>query len=66
VDIFERAGRPKKLIRQTGVKHYDSYLRNSAMLVGEFVGWYRQHLTPVPRGAVTSTESLGTHNITAD
>jgi uncharacterized protein len=48
VALFEQAGSPKKLIRQAGVKHYDSYHQNLGTLLPQFVAWYRAHLRYSP------------------
>ena len=55
--MYERAGPPKKLIRQTGVKVYESYTRNFAILLDAFREWYDRYLGPVP--AVSVTEERG-------
>jgi fermentation-respiration switch protein FrsA (DUF1100 family) len=44
VALYERAGSPKKLIRQTGVKHYESYARNYDALSAQCVDWYNRYL----------------------
>lgn len=51
VSLYERAGAPKRLIRQTGVSHYESYHKNYDVLMSEFLGWYAQHL---PGGPITA------------
>lgn len=38
--LFERAGAPKKLIRQTGVTHYNAYSQNFDVLISQYVGWF--------------------------
>jgi dipeptidyl aminopeptidase/acylaminoacyl peptidase len=55
VALFERAGSPKKLIRQAGVKHYESYHRNLELLLPQFVDWYRAHLRHSPIIARSAT-----------
>ena len=47
VALYERAGAPKKLMRMTGVNHYDSYSRFREQLLAAFIDWYRRHLTHV-------------------
>ena len=42
--LFERAGSPKRLVRQHGTTHYESYTQNYAVLARELVGWYDRHL----------------------
>jgi dipeptidyl aminopeptidase/acylaminoacyl peptidase len=42
--LYERAGAPKKLVRQTGVKHYASYRENFSLLMEQFLDWYGRYL----------------------
>ncbi|MGH2443198.1 MAG: alpha/beta hydrolase, partial [Chloroflexota bacterium] len=42
--LYEAAGGPKKLIRQTGTSHYRSYTENYVPLMHEFVDWYDLHM----------------------
>lgn len=42
--LFARAGEPKMLIRQTGVRHYESYRKNFEKMVPRFVAWYDRFL----------------------
>ncbi len=42
--LFAAAGAPKKLIRQTGVTHYDAYTKNYDMLIANFTGWFDRFL----------------------
>lgn len=42
--LYERAGAPKKLIRQTGVKHYAAYRQNYGLLMEQFLDWYGRYL----------------------
>jgi dipeptidyl aminopeptidase/acylaminoacyl peptidase len=44
VALYERAGPPKKLIRQSDTTHYRSYTDNYSELMGEIASWYDQHL----------------------
>jgi len=44
--LFERAGSPKRLVRQHGTTHYESYTQNYELLAREFVAWYDRHLGP--------------------
>ncbi len=37
--LFERAGAPKRLIRQTGISHYESYTKNYDALMTAFLEW---------------------------
>jgi dipeptidyl aminopeptidase/acylaminoacyl peptidase len=46
--LYERAGSPKRLVRQLGTTHYESYTRNYELLAREIVSWYDQHLTVNP------------------
>jgi alpha-beta hydrolase superfamily lysophospholipase len=39
--IYERARPPKRLVRQVGVKHYDSYSVNFEALLANFSDWFR-------------------------
>jgi dipeptidyl aminopeptidase/acylaminoacyl peptidase len=42
--LFERAGSPKRLVRQHGTTHYESYTANFDALSREIVAWYDAHL----------------------
>lgn len=42
--LFERAGSPKRLVRQLGTTHYESYTENFDALSREIVAWYDRHL----------------------
>ena len=42
--LFERAGSPKRLVRQLGTTHYESYTKNLDVLSREIVAWYDEHL----------------------
>jgi dipeptidyl aminopeptidase/acylaminoacyl peptidase len=42
--LYEAAGPPKRLIRQTGTTHYASYTENYEMLARELVAWYDRHM----------------------
>ena len=44
VALYERAGSPKRLVRQHGTTHYESYAANFAILSREIVNWYGAHL----------------------
>ena len=44
--LYERAKPPKKLIRQTGVSHYESYRKNYDLLMAQFLDWYGRYLVP--------------------
>lgn len=44
VALYERAGPPKKLIRMSGVSHYESYRKHHDQLLEQFVSWYRRYL----------------------
>ena len=44
VMLYEAAYEPKKLVRQYGTTHYESYTQNFERLSQEFVDWYREHL----------------------
>jgi len=48
VAIYERAGAPKRLIRQLDTSHYRSYVDNFAALAGQMVDWYDSHMLDVP------------------
>lgn len=47
IALYERAGAPKKLIRQSGVKHYESYTKNYDLLLAQILDWYGRHLSPL-------------------
>jgi dipeptidyl aminopeptidase/acylaminoacyl peptidase len=42
--LYEAAGPPKRLIRQTGTTHYRSYTDNYEMLSDEIVSWFDRYL----------------------
>jgi dipeptidyl aminopeptidase/acylaminoacyl peptidase len=44
VALYERAGGPKKLIRQTETTHYRSYTDNFPVLMPQIVDWYNTYL----------------------
>jgi dipeptidyl aminopeptidase/acylaminoacyl peptidase len=46
--LYEAAGPPKKLIRQTEVKHYEAYGKNYPLLFPQFLEWLNQHLRYAP------------------
>ncbi|HVC40747.1 MAG TPA: alpha/beta fold hydrolase [Candidatus Saccharimonadales bacterium] len=41
--LFERAGAPKKLVRQRNVSHYTAYQKNYERLMAQFVGWFNTY-----------------------
>ena len=45
ISLYEAAGPPKRLIRQTGTTHYRSYTDNYELLSGELVAWFDRHLS---------------------
>jgi hypothetical protein len=58
--LWERAGSPKRLIRQYGVDHHHAYARNFARLSAEFIDWYNRYLTADPQtGADLSIAEVG-------
>jgi dipeptidyl aminopeptidase/acylaminoacyl peptidase len=58
VDMYTRAGSPKKLVRQLGVRHYESYGVNRPILLEQFTDWYRRYLVvDVPRAEIHSSEA---------
>jgi dipeptidyl aminopeptidase/acylaminoacyl peptidase len=58
VALYERAGAPKKLIRQTETSHYRSYTENFAAIMPQIVDWYDRHLayTPIESRETARTE----------
>jgi uncharacterized protein len=48
VALYERAGPPKKLIRQSGTTHYRAYRDNYAPLMAQIVDWFDRHLGYAP------------------
>lgn len=46
--IYERAGRPKRIIRQTGVGHYEAYRTNHEAIASEFIAWLDRYLVAEP------------------
>lgn len=58
IAIYERANAPKQLIRQVGVKHYESYSVNFEPLVGAFIDWFDRYcVDPRETGAADRTEA---------
>lgn len=55
--LYERAGAPKKLVRQVGVKHYAAYRENYEPLMAQFLDWYGRYLA----GGRTSTWTPASH-----
>ncbi|MPZ52691.1 MAG: alpha/beta fold hydrolase [Acidimicrobiia bacterium] len=53
VALFERAGGPKKLVRQRDTSHYRAYKENFGLLLAEIIDWYDEHLK---YASVRSTE----------
>jgi dipeptidyl aminopeptidase/acylaminoacyl peptidase len=43
--LYARAGSPKRLLRQHGTTHYESYTKNFEILSREIVAWYDTYLT---------------------
>ncbi|HLI29458.1 MAG TPA: alpha/beta fold hydrolase [Chloroflexota bacterium] len=48
LQLYERAGPPKKLIRQMETTHYRAYTDNFAPLLAEIVAWFDEHLQYTP------------------
>ncbi len=46
--IYERAGKPKRIIRQTGVGHYEAYRVNHEVIASEFIQWLDRYLVAGP------------------
>lgn len=44
--LYERAGPPKRLVRQHNTTHYASYTQNFEPLARQIVAWYDRHLAP--------------------
>jgi dipeptidyl aminopeptidase/acylaminoacyl peptidase len=45
--LFERAGSPKRYVRQHGTTHYESYTKNFDLISGEIVRWLTRYLAPM-------------------
>ena len=58
--LYERAGAPKKLIRQTETSHYRSYTINFPALLPQIVDWYDRYLaySPVESRQTALTEEV--------
>jgi uncharacterized protein len=57
--LYERAGPPKKLIRQSETSHYRSYTENYPVLMAQIVDWYDRYLKQgpcVPKEALSTEE----------
>jgi uncharacterized protein len=48
IALYERAGAPKKLIRQSQTTHYRSYTENYPLLLVQIVDWYDRYLDTAP------------------
>jgi dipeptidyl aminopeptidase/acylaminoacyl peptidase len=46
--LYDRAGEPKRLVRQHGTTHYESYTQNFEPLSREIVDWFDGHLAAEP------------------
>ncbi len=66
VALFERAGPPKRLVRQRGVTHYDAYTRHYDLLMREFVGWFQRFLVSAPVTTVEVAEHSQVVHVPAD
>jgi uncharacterized protein len=60
VALYERAGAPKKLIRQTETSHYRSYTENYSALMPQLVDWYDRYLkhSPIQTRETALTEEV--------
>ena len=58
--LYERAGAPKKLIRQTETSHYRSYTVNFSVLLPQIVDWFDRYLaySPVESREMGPTEQV--------
>lgn len=50
IALYERAGSPKRLIRQRGFTHYTQFTENFPLLMHEFSKWLGEHLAPYSPG----------------
>jgi dipeptidyl aminopeptidase/acylaminoacyl peptidase len=57
IALYERAGAPKKLIRQSETTHYRSYTENYAAIMPQIVDWYDRYLKYTPLESRESTPS---------
>lgn len=60
VALYERAGAPKKLIRQAETTHYLAYKQNFDVLVSQIIDWYDRHLR---YGAIRTEEAVPTAEV---
>jgi hypothetical protein len=60
IALYERAGAPKKLIRQSGTSHYRSYIENRDVLLAQIVAWYDRYLqfSPVSSRSIDRAETV--------
>ena len=60
IALYERAGAPKKLIRQNGTSHYRSYIENRDVLLAQIVAWYDRYLqfSPVSSRSIDRAETV--------
>lgn len=54
IDLYERAGRPKKLIIQRQTTHYAAYEQYASLVIPAMVDWYERHMR---RGTVDVWEA---------
>jgi alpha-beta hydrolase superfamily lysophospholipase len=54
--LFRKARSPKRLVRQTGVSHYEAYQKNLEPLLAEFAGWFAKYLTGAPIQVVSAEQ----------
>lgn len=54
--VYDRAREPKRLVRLSGVGHYEANTRCLEVLVREFVGWAGRCVSPAPPTGATVVE----------
>jgi hypothetical protein len=59
IEMYDRAGAPKRLVRQLNVPHYASYNVNRERLLDEFNHWFRRYLVADDQWAETRASGAG-------
>ena len=63
VDLYERAGPPKKLIIQRHTTHYAAYRQYGKTIIPQMVDWFRTHLSTTRIRAVEATTGKEEHMV---
>jgi dipeptidyl aminopeptidase/acylaminoacyl peptidase len=58
VQLYERAGAPKRMIMQLDTTHYAAYERYGPQVIPQIVDWFRAHLTNEPLSALSAVDGI--------